>query len=665
MLARMLLIRISKQEKNKMKSKIVVTLLETLLIIASLAVLANVNSSQAMPLAPTLDPKMIPKFVNQLPVPPAYEPTLVTNATGHVIRHEYTVNVTEFYQQILPTVDAKGKPTGFPATKVWGYEGYVNIGGSIIPFRHSPSGTFEATRGIPVQVKWVNNLVDAQGNPLSHMFPVDPTLHWANPNMMPMMPPAPWPTYPPGFPDAQTPVPIVTHLHGGEVPSGSDGGPEQWWTPDGMQGPDYKSVIGTDPNAAVYYYPNEQRAATLWYHDHALGITRINVMSGLAGFYMLRDPADPIASSLPSGQYEVPIAIQDRSFNLDGSFWFPPVGLDPAMHPYWQPEFFGNAIMVNGRAWPNLNVEPRQYRLRLLDGSNARFYSLSFVDRNTGAVLPFTQIGSDGGYLPAPVPLTSVTIAPGERDDILIDFSGLPAGSRILLRNNAKAPFPTGVPPGGSTTGQIMQFTVSAGTSVPPTPLPNPWPITMPTFTPDTTAKQLTLIEVMGMLGPTEILLDGQKWAAPTSESTSVGSTVDWVIVNPTADTHPIHLHLVQFQVVSRRKFDVNAYMMAWMAANGMPPLDHPTINVPLAPYLKGPVMLPAPNEMGWKDTVQMHPGQVTVIRVRYAPQDAVITTPGINLYSFDPTVGPGYVWHCHILDHEDNEMMRRQLVTP
>jgi len=647
-----------------MKNKFVVTVLATLLIIAGITVLANVNSSQAMPLAPTLDPKMIPKFINQLPIPPVYEPTVVTDVTGNVIRHEYTVNVTEFYQQILPTVDKKGKPTGFPATKVWAYEGYVNIGGSIVPFHFSPGATFEATRGIPIQVKWVNNLVDATGYPLSHMFPVDPTLHWANPNNMDMMPPMPWPLYPPGFPDAQTPVPIVTHLHGGEVPSGSDGGPEQWWTANGLYGLDYRTTIPTDANAAVYYYPNEQLPTTLWYHDHALGITRINVMSGLAGFYLLRDVADSIAPYLPSGSYEVPIVIQDRSFNLDGSFWFPPVGLDPSVHPYWQPEFFGDVIMVNGAVWPNHNIEARQYRFRLLDGSNARFYSLSFVDQTTGALLPFTQIGSDGGYLPAPVPLTSLTIAPSERADILVDFSGLPAGTKILMKNNAKAPFPSGAAAKGSTVGQIMQFTVMPGTPVPPTPLPTPWPITMPTLTPDS-ATQLTLIEVMGPLGPTEILLDGQKWGAPTSEQFQVGSTVDWVVVNPTADTHPIHLHLVQFQVVSRQRFNVNGYMTAWMAANGMPPLDHPTINIPLAPYLKGPVKAPAPNEMGWKDTVQMNPGEVTVIRVRYAPQDAVITTPGLNLFAFDPWVGPGYVWHCHILDHEDNEMMRRQLVTP
>jgi len=654
-----------------MKSEILASLLlATLLVLATLSTSSVINSAQAMPLLPTLDPKMIPKFVNQLPVPPKWNATVVRNATtGEVIRHEYVINVTEFYQQILPTKDAKGKPTLFPMTKVWGYEGfYINATGHRVPFRHSPSGTFEATRGIPIKVKWVNNLVNATGQPLYHLFPVDPTLHWADPNNM-NMPMPPFTPYPPGYQQAQTPVPIVTHLHGGEVPSSFDGGPEQWWASNGMNGTDYRTYEPTDPNAAVYYYPNEQLPTTLWYHDHALGITRINVMSGLAGFYLLRDPADPIAPFLPSGQYEVPIAIQDRSFNLDGSFWYPPVGLDTNAHPYWQPEFFGNTIMVNGKVWPNLNVEPRQYRFRLLDGSNARFYSLQFVDRVTKVVLPFTQIGSDGGYLAAPVPLTSLTIAPGERADILVDFSGLPAGTKILLKNNAKAPFPKGAPP-DIHLSQIMQFTVT-GTPTPPTPLPTPWPVNIPALTPNAPAKQLTLIEVMGPLGPTEILLDGQKWHAPATELFQVGSTVDWVVVNPTADTHPIHLHLVQFQLVSRQAFDVNGYMMAWMAANGMPPLNQPTINVPLAPYLKGPVFPAPPNEMGWKDTIQMNPGEVTIIRVRYAPQDAPTTgpgtpTPGVNQYPFDPAdpLGPGYVWHCHILEHEDNEMMRRHIVT-
>jgi len=683
-------------EKKKMKNKISTMFLTMLLVltgvfVSALAAPAYAQTTVPMPPAPTLGPKAIPKFVDQLVIPPVYVPTAYVTDPFNLSRTipYYEVDVKEYTQQILPTVDAKGKPTGFGPTTVWSYGGLTTLG----TFANSPGATFEVTRGTPIMVKWINNL-NASGKMLSHLFPVDPSIHWADPNNLGMMMPPPGgfpttpPPFPPGFPNVQTPIPIVTHLHGGEVPSGSDGGPEQWWTQNGIHGHDYNTTITTDPNAAVYYYPNEQLPTTLWYHDHALGITRINVMSGLAGFYLLRDPNDPVAASLPSGAYEVPIVIQDRSFLANdpvtgnNEFWYDAIGIDPTVHPYWVPEFFGNTIMVNGKMWPNLNVEPTTYRFRLLDGSNARFYSLFFVDRVTKAVLPFTQIGTDGGYLGAPVPLTSLTIAPGERADIIVDFSGLPVGTQILLRNNAKAPFPMGAAPQGSTLGQIMQFTVVAPTATTPAPaqLPNPWPITIPTLVPDTTPKQLTLMEVMGPNNvPAQLLLDGQAWDAPASELTRVGSTVDWIIINPTADTHPIHLHLVQFQLISRQKFDVAGYMAEWMMANTPAggtftlPLQQPTNNVAnLAMYLKGPVMLPPPNELGWKDTIQMNPGEVTIIRVRYAPQDAPTAgpgapVPGVNLYPFDPTLnaGPGYVWHCHILEHEDNEMMRREIVTP
>ena len=624
--------------------------------------------AQPIPTFPTLDPLIIPKYVNQLVIPPVYVPTNVTDKNGNLIRQDYTVDVTEFYQQILPTVDSLGNPTGFPMTKVWGYGGMTRDAVTGMPLgyvRHSPAATFEAIRGVPIQVKWVNNL-GTRKNPLPHMFPVDPTLHWANPNNM-MMPMPPFTPYPPGYPEAQTPVPIATHLHGGEVQSFADGGPEEWFTVNGIHGPDYGTVERTDKNAAVYYYPNLQLPTTLWYHDHALGITRINVMSGLAGFYLLREyntAIDPIAPLLPSGQYEIPLAIQDRSFNVDGSMWVATAGVNPDIHPYWDPEFFGNTIMVNGRAWPNFDVEPRQYRFRVLDGSNARFYKLFFVEQTSMTNLPFVQIGSDGGYLPTPVPLTVLTIAPGERADILVDFSGLTPGTKIILRNNAKAPFPGGTAADPQTVGQIMQFTVVSGSTPPPAALP-PTLNTITALTPDAPSRILTLIEVMAALGPQMVLLDGQEWSAPISEMPQVGSTEDWYVVNPTEDAHPIHLHLVQFQVVSRQKFNVGNYLADWMALNGVPPFMGPTKNLLLANYLLGAPKPPEPNEMGWKDTVIMYPGEVTTIRVRFAPQNAVGAAPGVNLYPFDPTVGPGYVWHCHILEHEDNEMMRPYKVVP
>ena len=180
----------------------------------------------------------------------------------------------------------------------------------------------------------------------------------------------------------------------------------------GIHGPDYRTTKPTSANSAVYYYPNEQEPTTLFYHDHALGITRITVASGLAGFWKIKDLCDPIANKLPSGKYDIPLAIQDRSFNTDGSMWFPTEGNNPDVHPYWNPEFFGNTIMVNGKLWPNLNVDRGQYFFRIVDGSNARFYNMSLTVAGTGATVPFTQIMSDGGYIKSAVTMNNLVYCP-------------------------------------------------------------------------------------------------------------------------------------------------------------------------------------------------------------------------------------------------------------
>ena len=585
-----------------------------------------------------LDPKMIPKYQNQLASPPVFEPSVIKDqTTGEIISHDYRVTMSQFTQQILPD--------GFPETTVWGYGGAVRIRetGKMIPdYRSAPGPTFEAERHIPINVQWVNNV--AGPNPLA----VDPTIHWADPNNL-GMPLPPFPPFPPGYPLAQSPAPLVTHLHGGETEPPSDGYPEAWFTAgETIKGPGYVK--------SLYHYVNDQEATTLWYHDHALGITRLNVYMGLAGFYLLRDPRaclDGNRSELPRGKYEIPLAIQDRSFFRDGGLAFPNVGVNPEIHPYWEPEFFGDTIMVNGKVWPNLNVEPRQYRFRILNGSNARFYNMAFSNQ-----MPFIQIGTDGGYLPKPVQLVSLLLAPGERVDILVDFSRLSPGTKIILTNNANAPFPGGDLPDPETTGQIMQFTVLDEAAVAPPRLPKFLAQLVPLGEPDR-IRTLTLYEITGPNGPVEILLDGQKWSAPLSELPLVGATEDWQIVNLTTDAHPIHLHLVQFRLVSRQDFLAQQYTADWLAINGEPPFDHPTQGLPVKPYLLDGAVNPAAHENGWKDTIQAYPGQVTTIRVRFAPQDVKISNPGTNQYPFNPAVKPGYVWHCHILDHEDNEMMR------
>jgi spore coat protein A len=642
---------------RKMKSGVSIAIMTLMLVSSALTLSASAQPA-------LLDPLAIPKYVTQLTgPPPVYVPTDIY-CDGELVRQEYIVDASEFYQQILPPTDIYGSPLG--GTKVWGYGGIVKdaVTGEVLGYaRNSPGPSFEATKGIPVQVTWVNNLKDVDCDLVEHMFAVDPTLHWANPNGM-EKPTAPFEEYPPGYEEAQSPVPLVMHLHGGETQSYYDGGPDQWFTADGIHGPDYATAEPTDPNKAVYYYLNEQEQATLWYHDHALGITRINVMSGLAGFYLLRDTCDSeVAPLLPSGEYDMPLVFQDRNFLEDGSFYFPAdEATNPDVHPYWSPEFFGEVSMVDGLVWPNMNVKQGVYRFRLLDGSNARFYNLSFENG-----ISFTQIATDGGFLKESVEMTSLLIAPGERAEILVDFSEIEPGTTIRLLNDANGPYPDGDPVNPDTMGQIMQFTVVDESGCPPAALPT---LLNPTLAGDfpnlptcTKTRVLTLTEVIGPGGPLEVLLDGQKWGAPISELPKVGTTEEWVIYNPTADTHPIHLHLVQFQLVQRQAFDVDTYFADWLTTNGhgdqLPDLalhealTTPTVNVANpADYLMGSPTSPPANEQGWKDTIQMNPGEVTTIRIRFKAQDG-------SPYPFDPTLGPGYVWHCHILDHEDNEMMR------
>lgn len=583
----------------------------------------------------TLNPKCIPKYVDELPIPPVYKPVVVKDpVTGEAISRNYTIDMAQFSQQILPDK--------FPETTVWGYGGNIEDPntGETVCYRGTPGPTFEEVRGITSHVQWVNNITEP------NLFAVDPTLHWANPNKIPP-PLPPFEPFPPGYPLAQSPVPLVTHVHGLEVRSDSDGGPESWFT----AGEEKK---GKEFLTSRYTYPNSQEPTTLWYHDHSLGTTRLGVYSGLAGFYLIRDPENKIEPLLPSGEYEIPLAIQDRIFKKDGSLFYPSNGVVPDVHPYWVPAFNGNTIVVNGKTWPNLNVKRRQYRFRLLNASNTRTYNFKLSNNQS-----FIQIGSDGGFLPYPVTLKEVLLGPSERADILIDFSKLKPGTTIRLTNDANSPFPNGRPPDPETVGQIMQFTVVGLRTVKPKKLPAKLN-KIPVLTPDVPKKLLTLnIVRQNDQMPLELLLDGQRWGAPISELPIVGSTVEWEIINLTGGAHPIHIHLLQFQIKNMQKFDRASYSEAWTKLNGEPPLLHPTIPLPVEPFLEGNPIEPPPNESGWKDTVLMNPGEVTRLLLRFAPQDVKKVKPGENLFPFDPTFGFGYVWHCHIVEHEDNEMMR------
>jgi len=632
--------------------------------------------------------KAIPRFVEAVP-------TFVGNRVDGTRR--LTVSMEEFQQQILPASLYTGVPAPYRAgTYVWGYA--VSDGASLYGPLY-PAFTIEARRGTATKVKYVNNLV----NPvLQKYITVDQTLHWGDP-LGEMGSEEPF----------TGPVPLVVHLHGAEVPSAFDGGPESWFTPR------YK-ITGPGYVSNRYVYPNRQEATTLFYHDHALGATRLNVYAGLAGFYFLRDdrdtglPSNPIG--LPAGDYEIELALQDRMFDSNGQLFFPDEGINPE-HPYWVPEFFGDVIVVNGKSWPYLNVEPRRYRFRLVNGSNARFYEMRLANRVTNMSGPaFWQIGGDGGLLDVPAKLNDpanaaaprLLMAPGERVDMIIDFAGY-TGQTLRLINSAKGPFPKGTTPDPQTVGQMMEFRVvlplkSADASYNPatgTALRSPvvrlaGAGALAKGVKANVKRQLTLNEVQGAGGPLEVVVNNTKWdgslspnAGGITELPQVGSTEVWEIINLTEDAHPIHLHLVQFQLVNRQLFNTSTYFATYSAAfpgGAFKPAYGPARsygtpnaagalggNPDVTPFLQGPPAPPNPNETGWKDTFVMYPGQVTRIVVRFAPQEVAVggVSPGQNLYPFDPRAGigttdgfgfpggPGYVWHCHIIDHEDNEMMR------
>lgn len=746
----------------------------------------------------TLNPLVVPKYVTPLVIPPE----MPKSADVNVPVADYNIAVRQFQQQILPST--------LPPTTVWSYgraEDVIPAGfvapvplTSNVSFNY-PAFTIETLSQpgttTPTKIRWINDLTDANGGYLQHLLTntVDQTLHWANPAQDQCRDgtfrtdcatdnPAPY----------NGPVPIVTHVHGAHVNQESDGYPEAWWLPAANNIPANYANNGTIytqydntnsvPGSAFYAYENDQPATTLWYHDHSLGMTRLNVYAGPAGFYLIRggvydgaiDGTTGLAAALPgpapaglgdpnfdpayrTSIREIPVVIQDRSFNADGSLFYPgsraffdgytgpttPNNSDIA--PIWNPEAFFNTMVVNGTTWPTMTVAPERYRLRLLNGSNSRFLNLAMfeviqtrrdrinarllaflnrlnnrlggrlqrlVDRTTarinaqpatyGVEAPIYQIGADQGFLPkvvqvqtgfatqlpgdgtvpavltpAPDPQQAMLMGPAERADVIVDFSGFAPGTVVRMINTAPdAPFggfPDPAVADPSTSGQVMQFVVGAAAGVDPsTPVQNlvlnaepqtdltqpaangarqvslneggseqvcvsidpagniTFITSFPTAQPDIVATCAALGGVE--MGPKEALLGTVgvtggvstglplKWSAAISENPQVGDEETWEIYNFTVDGHPIHMHLVRYEIEGRQALD---------------------------PVTMQPVgtMRPAlPTEKGWKDTVIALPGEVTRVRATFDKEGL-------------------YVWHCHIVEHEDNEMMRPYYVGP
>jgi spore coat protein A, manganese oxidase len=510
----------------------------------------SMTGAQPVPQPQMLNPVTLTKFVDALPIP-AVLPSAGTRPSPRNRRIElpyFRIEMTELAARLHRDV---------APTRQWGYAGSV------------PGPTIEAQSGQGLLIEWVNKL------PNRHFLPVDHTLHGAEADK----------------PEVRT----VAHVHGAKVPPESDGYPESWHVPG---------------QSRTVYYPNEQDASTLWYHDHAMGITRLNIFAGLFGAFIIKDPAEQ-ALNLPSGAFDIPLIIYDRTLDRDGQLLYPVSATAGA--PFVS-EFYGNALICNGKLFPYLQVQPRKYRFRLLNAANGSFLHLTL-----SANRAFHQIGTDLGLLAAPVELRTLVLFPAERAEVIIDFAGL-EGQELQLQNAGEGflqlrILQSPLPQTGADTGALP----ATLRSVPRTPESQ-----------SVRERILTLSEHDDAAGNSmKMLLNESHWDMPVTEKPTLGSTEIWSFVNLAGDAHPIHLHLVRFQVLDRRPFDLFAY------------------NSDKSLVYTGPAVLPDANELGWKDTVRADPGMVTRIIIK-----------------FEGFVGR-YVWHCHLLEHEDNEMMRPYEIVP
>ena len=538
-----------------------------------------------IPVASAARSGKLTKYIQPVPLPGSG--IVVATPSGS---DRYSFTQTEITRQLHPHL---------PPTPLWAYDDGSGLAGQ--------SGSFGmavvAQSGTPLEVSFTHHLPETY----PAWIPVDIRL---------------------------TPlgdeVRLMTHLHGGFVAADSDGNPAV--TPDGFGRGETQRVLYTNQLP-------QMPASLLWFHDHGLGTTRLNVFAGLAAAYILRDEfdtgAEPNPIGIPGGAYEVPLVIQDRLFNPDGSFLYPTSDIGGAE---WIGEYFGDTMLVNGKVWPFLEVEPRMYRFRILNGCNARILSLDM-----GAT-KLWQIGAEGGMWDVPVPLKRLVLASAERADVIVDFSRFAGQTLVLTNHSPSKPVVTPAPP----LAQVMQIRVGTtvshrGRSSVPSSLPG-----RAAELPDPFNTRYITLNEIDIDEPTWFLnLNGVHFdAGPTTETPKVGAVEDWVFVNLTGDTHPMHMHLVTFQVIGRMPFDVEAYEEGNEGLHGVPGGIDPT------PFATGPMLPPALEERGFKDTVKVNPGYFTTIRAKFELPKGV-------------TAPQDYVYHCHIVEHEDNDMMRPFAVTP
>lgn len=555
-------------------------------------------------------PKM-EHYADPLPVPPRWNPS------GRTISMKESLH--KFHRDM-------------PAVPSWGYGGMSHLG-----------PTLEVTRGQKGAITFANEL---GRHPMAR--DIDLSLHGAQ--------------------ELDKTMPrTVVHLHGAPNRPEHDGHPHAVFWPG---------------EKVTYEFNNDVEATTLWYHDHAMAITRLNVYAGLAGQYWVRDEYDtgkhdnPI--SLPAGEYEIPLTMSDKIFYND-----PPSSKSKAnannRHGHlryqgswtvpsdsWGGGLVGDRMVVNGKVWPYLNVHKGVYRFRLLNASQLSDYRIQL-----SSDAPFWVIGSDGGLLDEPAWVEALDISPGERFDILIDFSKLEAGTTVELINSMRISW-AGQMIGAELEPEVMQFRVGpdygryqtipkklrGAPQLPPTLPPYSMPSEIDNVRSLAMGTTLTLDRgIESVLSFLITLQNNMRWTDPGYEEPSQGTTEYWDFVNADVlgQLHAMHIHLVQFRVVGRFNYD----LFKMLIDNPIGP--HGERWAPDArPYFSGEMIPPAPYELGWKDTVRSPPFQVTRVEVKWPTKEELGFDPDEIFKKPDGGLERGYVWHCHVLDHEDNEMMHR-----
>ncbi|EME22908.1 multicopper oxidase family protein [Rhodococcus triatomae] len=527
---------------------------------------------------------------------------------------------------ILPTQAATGTLTAgyalhrfhrdLPPAPSWGFGGVTHLG-----------PVLEARAGEPSEMTFVNDL-------RTHVLAadIDTTLHGA-------------------LPIDRTSPPLVVHLHGAPNRPEYDGYP----------------TVPIRPGQSVdMSFGTGMEATTLWYHDHSMGTTRLSMFAGLAAPYLIRDewdtgrPDNPIG--LPAGDHEIPLIICDKLFHPDGRLRYD--NTPTVQQGHWAGGLCGDVMVVNGAAWPYLDVDRGTYRFRIVNAGQLNDYRLSLSNR-----MPFTVIGSDGGLLDEPVQVVEIDIAPAERYDILIDFSPMPSGTTVDLLNSMQISI-AGQANGAHMIPDVMRFRVGGkGRTVAPVALRGPElrselpvvekPDVTRTITMGVTANPNNLT----FLGVLHMNLNNLNFHDEDFDKPVQGTVEQWDLVNADAtfQVHSIHLHLIQFRVIGRQDYDKVRYL-----AENPPPLLGTRWTPSAERYVTGPMQPPAPYETGWKDTVRCPPNQITRIAVRWPTAEELGFDPDAPFTAPDGSTQQGYVWHCHLTDHEDNEMMQRlRIVAP